>query len=1389
MRSMSSFTLLALCTLIAAPLGCSADGGTDASSPPDADVSQSDAPPTTDVQTGDLPPPDGIATPTDVPPPDVPKQDTDDLPRTDVPTAHDTADTGPIAPCPVDGVACEPDEATTNACVTTGTCLGGSCLPVVLPDQPTCADNVLRWCELGSRIDIDCTAQSKLCLAGACLFNYAEAWNDAVEVLALSPANTAHTTDDLANGTLYTDAAAEHGGQGTFACLAGDKLWLKSQSYYALDGPIPARSRVTATVTPVGDSKPGIYLIAMDGDSFSVPPASAGTWTCVTDYPQTSLSAPHSVNWDNLTNANANIVAVVVSNATAGNFDLDLTIEPLTEPCLSNIGDQPSWPPFVRQIPLDPAGKATIQGDAADGLPICDAPGNFDWATSNACFTNPEVFAGPHTLFGLQQPLDNKWSLAITATPDPGVDLRLYGWRMAGGNFYTPPHDAILSTCEAQPSVVAPAPASGQARTISFLSLTAAAHTNIFFGVTALGGKGGYTIDVKWIPILDDVCPEDLFQTPSAWPATVQPLPLTHDPDGLRASAHLSGDVANGAPMCTLAWAENSTVACFPGTRNHYFDGHHELYALTEPVPPNSTLYVTVTPAPGVDVSAYGYWQGTTYFYTPPFLPSVGACEASYPLSIDGSGNPGEPETFLFMNAGSNTYNYVIGVAGHGPDGTEGAYTLDVELIEAPGSHCPESLPGATYSAWPTSVAKVALPPEDSGLTFSGDLTDGACVDLTWAQNSQVACFPGTRFGHFEGNHVMYALDDPIPPNSLLTITAVPHDGVDVSLYGYQIGEHSHYVPPAVHGVVSCEASYPLGIGVVPNPDEPETIQFFNPSDTNRYNIFFAAAGPTGVTTGGYDIVLDLQVAETWCEESLPGDSFISWPAHVTQVPLDGDGHTLLTSQDLADGSCVNLGFASTSDNACFPDTRFEYFQGNHRFYALAQPLPPRSTVTITATPDPDIDVSLYGYQVGTDAFPVPPNVHGATRCEASYPLAIGFEPDPGGAEWITFYNPSETASYNVFFTVAGTREGGDQGAFEIEVQQDTQAVHCPESLPGQPHTSWPDGVTVLTVGDGGGTSATGDLATGACVNLNFAENSTTACFPGTRFELFEGNHVYYALDTPLPPQSVATIEVLPAPGVDVNLYGYRSGTSSFFVPPYVPSVSACEASHPSGLGSPPNPGAPEFIQFTNPSTTSEYNLFFAVAGPAGVTSGAYDVIVRIQTAQPHCPESLPGPTGLTGWPTSVTTLDASSGSASAQGDLANGACVNLDFASAGDIACFPATRDLYYRGHHVFYALDDLLMPGQTVTITAKPKPGQDVSLYGYLLGQTSWAVPPAVPSVQSCEASYPWTYAFEPNPGEPESIAFHNAAQTPRRVFFAVAGDAATGSAGGFDVDVLVE
>ena len=976
-----------------------------------------------------------------------------------------------------------------------------------------------------------------------------------------------------------------------------DEFYLANHKSFAISAPLEGWYDITVTVTP-GEGNPEVnpYLVQMGPYQRDVAPFTDPVAFC---HSPVQIAGPGEVDSASLrVYGGTHNIFIGVANRGRFNGDDDgaFTVEvqatPVTEMCYAELERPSKWAPHVELIELDEDGAAAFTSTLADAYPVCE----LDFLESQFCVpaTQFEYYDNNHKFFALDSALPAQTYMTLTVTPNPGVDINLYGAWMATDSYYLPPNflpggcDASLTPALWLPGDPQPSPITnpGEAESISFWTSTNP--YNYFFAVSAPPGvdldEAGFTVSIETLSTQTNFCDESDYTQAvgtEAWPAGVTLIDVSGG------YAELRGDLNNGETLCTMDWADNSSTACFPSPQFPHFRGNHEFFAINPPPPAGSNVYFEVTPDPGVDVNIYGYQIGYTNFRKPPNLPGAIACEASYPATLSGDPNPNATESIAFYNPTDNTYNYFLGVATEEGNTYAGGYTIRVTVEEPPPPHCPESLPGAVYPTWPDVVTLVELDDQGHG-TAAGDLSTGSCVNLDFAAFSSVACFPATQNDHFEGNHVFFALDEPIPPHSELTITMTPASGVEANLYGYQIGETNFRLPPNVPSVIACEESFEYN-GT--NPGEAESITFQNPTDSNSYNIFFAVAGDnlTG-TSGAFDIELELATAVVHCEESLPGVSGLTdWPDNVSILSLNAENE-YQGSASLDSGACTNLDFAANSSVACFPATQFDKYNGNQVFFALDEPMPPNSVLTISVIPEAGTDVSIYGYQAASNSYSVPPAVASVLSCEES--LSYG-APNPGEAETISFYNPTGN-SYNTFFAVAGV-DGLTTGDFDIHIHQVVGTTHCEESLPGSPWDAWPGTVQLVELEDGAA-SFTGDLSEGSCVNLGFASNSSVACFPATMDSYFDGNNVFYAIKDPIPAGLAVDISVTATGGEDIAFYAYAIGTNSFYVPPYVPNTVACEYQHRDRAG--------DSVHFEN--VNHPYNYFIAVAGEG--TSGGFQV-------------------------------------------------------------------------------------------------------------------------------------------------------------------------------------
>lgn len=79
-------------------------------------------------------------------------------------------------------------------------------------------------------------------------------------------------------------------------------------------------------------------------------------------------------------------------------------------------------------------------------------------------------------------------------------------------------------------------------------------------------------------------------------------------------------------------------------------------------------------------------------------------------------------------------------------------------------------------------VTPLSLAGNSTNVEVKGSIKGGQILStLRWAEQSNITCFPGTRFEMFNGNHVFYRVA--LPAASAMTITVTPKDNAQISLY------------------------------------------------------------------------------------------------------------------------------------------------------------------------------------------------------------------------------------------------------------------------------------------------------------------------------------------------------------------------------------------------------------------------------------------------------------------------------------------------------------------------------------------------------------------------------------------------------------------------------
>jgi hypothetical protein len=319
----------------------------------------------------------------------------------------------------------------------------------------------------------------------------------------------------------------------------------------------------------------------------------------------------------------------------------------------------------------------------------------------------------------------------------------------------------------------------------------------------------------------------------------------------------------------------------------------------------------------------------------------------------------------------------------------------------------------ASAGSWSTSVTPIDAK-AGTAATAKGDLANGKKIALTWAAKSSVACFPATENVNFNGNHVLFGTQ--IPANSEMKVTAVPDDATtDISLYAYTIGSTDFtHAAPNVQSVTSCEAGYDAKNDA--NPGASESVKLV--ATTNPYNVVIGVAGANGAAKGGFTLKVELATKATVTSATL-----------VPTVIESKAGGVVETTGKLEQGGIIDLGWAASSQVACWPATENVNFEGNHVLFRTT--IPKQSEMVVTATPtSTKTDLSVYAIQLGkTDTTHVPPNLPSATSCEAGYDKKN--DSNPGVAESAKLQ--ATTNEYNVLIGVAGAK-GVTAGDFKLKI-------------------------------------------------------------------------------------------------------------------------------------------------------------------------------------------------------------------------------------------------------------------------------------------------------------------------------------------------------------------
>ncbi len=258
----------------------------------------------------------------------------------------------------------------------------------------------------------------------------------------------------------------------------------------------------------------------------------------------------------------------------------------------------------------------------------------------------------------------------------------------------------------------------------------------------------------------------------------------------------IKGNLEKGRIIEDLSWASNSAVACFPGTQNTKFRGHHVLYSMV--LVSRAELTITVIPDnKNNNFSLYAYQIGTNNYSTVPNLSSCVSCEADHKWDYPKRGKTQDHTRSVYLNSIENQYNVVIGVVG--AEGlSSGGFTLKIEM-KSEESSTQEQEALKIYSA---------LCEKGKTLSYTGDLSEGVVInDLSWASTSGMACFPATQNAKFRGKQIIYIVE--MPTYAEMTIQVIPEKlFANFSVWAYQVSPSNTAMVPHISSCIACEADY-----------------------------------------------------------------------------------------------------------------------------------------------------------------------------------------------------------------------------------------------------------------------------------------------------------------------------------------------------------------------------------------------------------------------------------------------------------------------------------------------------------------------------------------------------------------------------------------------------
>ncbi len=314
---------------------------------------------------------------------------------------------------------------------------------------------------------------------------------------------------------------------------------------------------------------------------------------------------------------------------------------------LGNLAAQ--FPSNVKKINAKPNAITTVKGNLSQGAVLS----NLQWASSsqNACFpaTQNSKFNGNHVFFSTEIPPYSE--MFITIIPDDkNANMSIYAYTIGKTSYYIPPKLPRCVSCEAEHKWDRAKRGKTQDHTRTVRLNAIKNPYNVVIGIAGADGlkTGSFTVKID-------------LKSRETNNAVQKPLKRYKATSVKGATKIYKGNLSDGVVINDLSWAAKSSVACFPATQNDKFTGNHIIY-LTE-LPARSVMTVTLVPDnPNSNMSLYAYSAGTHKMV--PGLSSCVSCEADYKWDRPKKGKTQDHTRSVRLNAITNPYKVVIGVAG-----------------------------------------------------------------------------------------------------------------------------------------------------------------------------------------------------------------------------------------------------------------------------------------------------------------------------------------------------------------------------------------------------------------------------------------------------------------------------------------------------------------------------------------------------------------------------------------------------------------------------------------------------------------------------------------------------------------------------------------------------